>query len=58
MKIKSPAPSIAREPSEQEISDYAFHLYEQGNCEQGHDVANWHEATACLKAGIPRTQLV
>lgn len=56
MKNKSTTPAIQREPTEQEISDYAFHLYEQGKCEQGHDVENWQKATACLKANIPRTQ--
>ena len=58
MKTKSAKPSVQCTPSEQDISDYAFHLYEQGNREQGHDLDNWHEATACLKAGIPRTELV
>lgn len=41
------------EPSEDEIRDYAFHLYEQGQCVPGHDLDHWFEATACLKANIP-----
>lgn len=58
MKNKSPAKSAvvtSAAPSEQEISDYAFHLYQQGNCEHGHDLDHWQEASACLIAGTPRT---
>ena len=39
--------------SEDDIRDYAYHLYQQGNCLPGHDVDNWLEASACLKANIP-----
>lgn len=58
MKTRFPAISVAVNPpapSEQEISDYAFHLYQQGNCEHGHDLDHWREASACLIAGAPRT---
>lgn len=40
-------------PSEDDIRSYAFHLYEQGGCIPGHDLENWLEASACLKANIP-----
>ena len=40
-------------PTENDIRDYAYHLYQQGSCAPGHDVDNWLEATACLKANIP-----
>jgi hypothetical protein len=40
-------------PTEDDIRDYAYHLYQQGSCSPGHDVDNWLEATACLKANIP-----
>jgi hypothetical protein len=43
----------AQEPSDDAVRDYAFHLYQQDNCASGHDVDNWLEATACLKANIP-----
>jgi hypothetical protein len=43
----------AQEPGEDEIRAYAYHLYQQGNCATGHDVADWLEAQACLKAHIP-----
>ena len=42
-----------QEPSEDSVRDYAYHLYEQGRCAPGHDVANWLEAAACLRANIP-----
>ena len=41
------------QPSEDAIRDYAYHLYQQGNCVPGHDLDNWLEATACLKANVP-----
>jgi hypothetical protein len=40
-------------PTEDEIRDYAYHLYEQGGRIPGHDVENWLEARACLQANIP-----
>jgi hypothetical protein len=43
----------AQEPGEDAIREYAYHLYQQGNYAPGHDVENWLEATACLKANIP-----
>jgi len=53
MKNNPTLPTAIPQPSETEISDYAFHLYEQSRCAPGHDVENWLEATACLKANIP-----
>jgi hypothetical protein len=56
MKKKSPSPVVLAGPGENEIREYAFHLYELSNCAPGRDLANWHEATACLKANIPTHQ--
>jgi len=42
-----------QEPGEDAVRAYAYHLYQEGNCAAGHDVENWLEATACLKAHIP-----
>ena len=53
MKHNPTLPHSIPEPSEAEISDYAFHLYEQSRCAPGHDLENWLEASACLKANIP-----
>jgi len=36
-----------------DIREYAYHLYQQSNCTPGQDLDNWLEATACLKAAIP-----
>lgn len=58
MKKTSARPAVVPQPSEQEISDYAFHLYQQSNCEPGRDLDNWQEATAALKANIPRSHLL
>jgi hypothetical protein len=44
----------APQPTEGEIRDYAFHLYEQGGHRHGHDVDYWHEAVACLRANMPK----
>jgi hypothetical protein len=41
------------EPSEEEIRAYAYSLYQQGGHTPGHDIANWLEATAYLKANLP-----
>ncbi len=52
-KNASPAIAPTQEPSENAVRDYAYHLYQQGSGAPGHDVDNWLEATACLKAAIP-----
>ena len=53
MKNKSIRPLTTFQPSEDDIRNYAYHLYEHGNGAPGHDLDNWLEATACLKADIP-----
>lgn len=52
-KTKRPAPAN-REPTEDEIRDCAYHLFEQGGRVSGHDLEHWLEAKACLKSRIPR----
>jgi len=47
--IISPAPR----PSLAEIRDYANYLHVQHGSVHGHDYADWLEAEACLRAGIP-----
>ena len=55
MKRKShPSTAPACLITEDEIRDYAYHLYQQSGCIPGHDVENWIEAQACLEANIPR----
>ena len=53
MPPNDPSAAPVQEPGEDAIRDYAFHLYQQGNGAPGHDVEDWLEATACLKAHIP-----
>ena len=53
MESPTTHPASHGEPSEQDIRDYAFHLYQQSRCEPGRDLDNWLEATACLRADIP-----
>jgi len=53
MRNNPTLPSVVPEPSEDDIREYAYHLYEQSNCKPGHDLDNWLEAAACLKASIP-----
>jgi len=53
MKNNPTLPPIRPEPSDKDIREYAYHLYEQSSCVPGHDLDNWFEATACLKANIP-----
>ena len=55
MKTKSKTiPTPRRDPTEEEIRDYAFHLYEMSGCLPGRDLDNWLEAKACLEADVPR----
>jgi len=42
-----------QEPGEDAVRAYAYHLFQQGSGAPGHDVDDWLEATACLKANIP-----
>ena len=49
--------AIAPQPSEDEIRDYANHLYVQRGSVNGHDCDDWEEAKACLCANIPKESL-
>jgi len=53
MKDKSVSPFTLPQLREEDIRDYADHLYQQANCVPGHDLDNGREATAGLKANIP-----
>lgn len=46
--------ATAPQPSEDEIRDYANHLYVQHGSLNGHDCDDWLEAEACLRASIPK----
>lgn len=57
MKTLSVSAEVYAEPTEDENRDYAYHLYEQSGCIPGRDLENWLEASACLKANVPRRPL-
>jgi len=46
--------TAAPQPLEDEIRDYANHLYVQRGSLAGHDRDDWLEAEACLRANIPK----
>jgi hypothetical protein len=46
--------STEPQPSEDEVRDYANHLYFQRGSVDGHDCEDWLEAEACLSANIPK----
>lgn len=59
MKTKIPVgvrPPEPAQPTEEEIRDYAYHLYVQEGCQDGHDLAHWFEAEACLQQAIPKEE--
>ena len=55
-KTASPHPPVVHHPGEDEIRDYAHHLYVQSGNLAGRDTDNWLEAEACLRACIPAAQ--
>ena len=56
MSTKSAHAPAAIHPTEAEIRDYAYHLYDQSGFAGGRDVDNWLEAKACLSSGIPKAE--
>jgi hypothetical protein len=58
MKKKSPTPSApaAGRPGDDEIREYAIHLYRESGCVPGRDEDNWLEAEVCLIEEIPKEQ--
>ena len=57
-KLPEPAPSSPSSPliSEDDIRDYAHHLYAQNGYIPDRDTENWLEAEACLSAAIPKSE--
>ena len=48
-----PRPALElNQPSENEIRDYAYLLFENGHREPGHDLEHWFEASAQLSANV------
>ena len=56
MKTRTHPPTLPDELREDDISAYAYHLYEQSGRVSGRDEENWFEARACLTTNIPMHQ--
>jgi len=56
MKTKTIPPAISVKLLDDDIREYAYHLYCQNGCLPGHELDNWLEAEACLLAGISKTR--
>ena len=51
MKAKAKTPSrLRREPTEREVRDYAYYLYQKSGCVPGSDFQNWRTSRMSLKA--------
>ena len=56
MKTKRHSTLVRFEPTDNDIRDYAYHLFVQSGCVPGRDLENWLEAKACLGACIPKSK--
>lgn len=56
MKTIRNAKLVQFEPTENDVRDYAYHLFVQSGCVAGRDLENWLEAKACLSACIPKAK--
>jgi hypothetical protein len=56
MKIKRHTTPARLGPTDEDIRDYAYHLYLQNGCIAGRDLENWLEAKACLESCIPKSK--
>jgi hypothetical protein len=57
MRNKSSHSTIPFIPlTEDDIRDYAYHLFVQSGCIPGRDLDHWLEAKACLSACIPKAK--
>lgn len=52
MKARPAMSRVLQEPDENQIRDYARHLYEQSGCVPGRDLENWLEAERTLTAAL------
>lgn len=52
MKAKPVMSRVLQEPDEDQIRDYARHLYEVSGCVPGRDLENWLEAERTLHAAL------
>jgi len=52
MKARPAMSRVLQEPDENQIRDYARHLYEKSGCVPGRDLDNWLEAERTLTAAL------
>ena len=48
-RVAKPRPAFPK-PTEQEIREFAYHLYVKSGCVPGRDLENWQEAESRLRA--------
>ena len=53
MTTERNAKPVSLEPTDDDVRDYAYHLYLQSGRVAGRDLENWLEAKACLSACVP-----
>lgn len=56
MKTNTNSPAATIEPTEDDVRDYAYHLYLQSGGILDRDLDNWLEAKACLCACVPKSE--
>ena len=56
MTTKRNAKPVSFEPTEDDVREYAYHLYLQSGRVAGRDLENWIEAKACLTACAPESK--
>ena len=56
MKTRRHTTATRLGPTEDDVRDYAYHLYLQSGCVPGRDLENWLEAKACISACIPKSK--
>jgi hypothetical protein len=55
MKAKPAMHRVRQEPDENQIRDYAHHLYEKSGCVPGRDLENWLEAERTLTVALQQS---
>ena len=56
MKSNLVRPSHSQTPTEEEIRDYAYHLFVQRGGVHGYDIDDWLEAESALRENIRKAQ--
>ena len=54
--VKTDSAQRPQTPTEDDVRDYAYHLYVQNGHRNDQCMDNWLEARACLEACIPKSE--